>query len=94
MELDSEIKDLLTKLREAVDLILDQLDPADFPKDAANWGDLMTTEARIVFTDTGDSYLEASIEEASPDGCPNLIEYITDLLAERGFPGVTVTAQW
>jgi hypothetical protein len=94
MELDVEIKDLLTRLHRAVDLILDQLDPVDFPNDAANWGDLTTTETRIVFTDSGGSYLEATIEEASPDGCPNLLEYIADLLAERGFPGVAVTAQW
>ena len=61
--------------------------------DAVNWGDLSCVEAALVLTDEGSRYYWVIIEEAPPDA-HNLVTYVEDWLAKRGWTDVVVLTEW
>lgn len=80
----------------AVNDILSSFDPEQFA-DPINWGDLrcVSAVAGVEYGPDGDAdpVLAVVIQEAGPD-CPALSAAVSDALAARGFPGVTVRTEW
>jgi len=63
------------------------------PAGAINWADLSCTRAERYQDDSGEIGYRVLIEEADP-GAIELIEYISDKLAEMGCPDVEVVTEW
>ena len=82
----------LQHLRRLANEALDAAEVAGI-EDAVNWGNLSCVEAALVLTDEGRSSYWVIIEGASPDAY-NLVTYVEDWLAKRGWTDVVVLTEW
>jgi hypothetical protein len=82
----------LKRLCQATNEAIEKLQQAKIPG-AINWADLSCVEASSVTTDEGETYLQVTIEEASPAET-GLQAAVAKDLEERGWPGVLVVTEW
>ena len=83
-----QLKQLRVDTNKAIDVLIES--PCGGP---VNWYDLACRQAAWVTTDSGDSYAEVLIEEASP----NAVEFpgrIREELRKAGWPDVRVVTEW
>lgn len=92
MNIDPMNIETLTTLREAANKIVKAIKRGSI-EGPINWGSLYCSETRWILSDTGQSYAEVIIEEASPDENERLCYFVSAELEKLGY-FVTVTTEW
>jgi hypothetical protein len=85
------------EIADAVDAIIDTLDPKDFPtREAINWGDLgvvLVSKVEIIYPEEEPSGFEVLIEEADPSSIRFCAEIADIFLYRYGFR-IDVRTEW
>lgn len=62
---------------------------------AINWADLSCHQAALIITtDKGQTYVEVTIEEASPEAAGEFREAVAKELAKAGWLNISVLTEW